>query len=435
MQRRSFLTGLSAISAGSILPACAGRAVAVSAGASSASATPASSVLAWDEVRRQFPLDPSWIHMSQFFMTSHPAPVRRAIDEHRRRLDENPFAYIEENVERFETTTRKAASRYLACQPDDLAMTDSTTMGLGTFYGGLRLREGQEILSTTHDHPATFVALDQHTARTGTVVRRIPLYDVDRSLDANADAMADALARAIRPTTRIVAVTWVHSASGVKTPIARFAQAVAAANRGRAESDRALLCVDGVHGFGIEDETPASLGCDAFMAGCHKWLFGPRGTGLVCANRAAWDATTPTMCSFDRMWRHGEQPPAANMTPGGFHSFEHRWALEAAFRFHEAIGKARIARRIHELNDQLKAGLSKMQHVKLFTPRAPELSAGIVCFEVNGMTPEATVAKLKERKVIASVAPYTTKHARLSPSLLTSEADVEASLSAVRALA
>jgi hypothetical protein len=45
----------------------------------------------------------------------------------------------------------------------------------------------------------------------------------------------------------------VHSGTGVKTPIAAMAEAVALANRGRASADRCLLIVDGVHGFGNQD--------------------------------------------------------------------------------------------------------------------------------------------------------------------------------------
>jgi selenocysteine lyase/cysteine desulfurase len=237
-----------------------------------------------------------------------------------------------------------------------------------------------------------------------------------------------------------VAVTWVHSGTGVKTPIARFAQAVAAANRGRAVDDRAILCVDGVHGFGIEDETASSLGCDMLGAGCHKWIFGPRGTGILWAKPEAWSVSSPTIPSFDGIWRHlpmDKMPPAARMTPGGFHSFEHRWALGEAFRFHQAIGKPRIARRIRELNDQCKRGLAQMKHVKLHTPLSPEVSAGIICFEVEGMSPDAAVERLMQRKVIASVTPpsYKVNFARLSPSLLTLPSDVEASLRAVRELA
>jgi selenocysteine lyase/cysteine desulfurase len=390
----------------------------------------------WESVRRQFPLDRRWIHMSQFFLASHPQPVRAAIEAHRRGLDENPFLYVEENIERFEKATRQAASAHLGCEPDDLAMTDSTTMGLGIFYNGLQLREGQEILSTTHDHSATVRALDMRAARTGAVVRRVPLYA--RSSEATTDQMAEALAREIGPRTRVVAVTWVHSSTGVRTPIARFAQVVAEANRGRAEGDRAILCVDGVHGFGIEDETVASLGCDMFAAGCHKWLFGPRGTGILFATRAGWAVSSPGITSFDRMWRNGAQlPPAALMTPGGFHSFEHRWALAEAFRFHAGIGKARIAKRIHQLNEQCRRGLLGMKHVELLTPLSGEVSAGLVCFNVSGMKDVEVVARLKEKKIIASTTPraYRVDCARFAPSLLTSPSDVEACLRAVRALA
>jgi len=123
------------------------------------------------------------------------------------------------------------------------------------------------------------------------------------------------------------------------------------------------------------------------------------------------------------------------MTPGGFHSFEHRWALGEAFTFHQAIGKARIATRIHALNQQLKEGLAEMGHVMLHTPRSIALSAGIVCFEVQGVRPEGVVARLHEQGIIASVTPYATRYARLAPSLLTSPEEVNQTLRAIQNLA
>lgn len=81
---------------------------------------------------------------------------------------------------------------------------------------------------------------------------------------------------AVRPNTRAVGITWVHSASGVKLPIRRIAGALAPLNAGRAPSDRVLLIVDGVHGIGVEEPAIAKSGCDIFCAGTHKWLFAPR---------------------------------------------------------------------------------------------------------------------------------------------------------------
>jgi selenocysteine lyase/cysteine desulfurase len=123
------------------------------------------------------------------------------------------------------------------------------------------------------------------------------------------------------------------------------------------------------------------------------------------------------------------------MTPGGFHSFEHRWALGAAFDFHRALGKAKIAARIHELNRQCKEGLAAMKHVTLHTPRADAVSAGIITFEVAGLEPKAVVKRLAAARVVATTTPYATSYARLAPGLLNGPEDVEAALRAVRALA
>src|ERR1700730_3629038 len=66
------------------------------------------------------------------------------------------------------------------------------------------------------------------------------------------------------------------------------------------------------------DQTAASLGVDVFIAGCHKWIFGPRGTGLIWANAAGWAVTGPSIPTFDGMWRAetpDRMPRAGQMTP------------------------------------------------------------------------------------------------------------------------
>lgn len=432
MDRRDFfvrgaLAGIGALA----IPGCAAGTKAVAGGAPGG-------VGSWADVRNLFALTRSKIHMAGFLLASHPRPVAAAIEEHRRGFDENPADYLHANELKYETAARMAAATYVGGHIDDMAMTDSTTMGLGVVYGGLKLRAGQEILSTTHDHIVTDMSLDLRAARDNTPVKRVALYDDPAR--ASIDEMTSRFAKAITPATRIVAVTWVHSGTGVKTPIRELAAVVAKANVGRADADRVILCVDGVHGFGNQAERAAELGCDIFIAGCHKWIFGPRGTGIVWAKRDAWSVTGPSIVSFDPSWRPeplDQLPPASWMSPGGFHSFEHRWALTQAFELHERIGVAKIADRIAELNTRLKDGLSTIKKVKLVTPRKREVSAGINCFLVDGLTPEQVVAKLAAKNIVASVTPtfYPTLYARLAPSLLTNEDDVDRSVAAVAEIA
>jgi isopenicillin-N epimerase len=240
---------------------------------------------------------------------------------------------------------------------------------------------------------------------------------------ATQDEIVSSLVSSVGPRTRVIALTWVHSSTGVKLPLARIARGL-----GKRRGD-VLLCVDGVHGLGVENATVGALGCDFLVAGCHKWVFGPRGTGLVWGRSRAWDSVEATIPSFS-----GSATPGAEMTPGGFHSFEHRWALAEAFRLHLRTGKARVAERIHALNRRLKAGLAPMTHVTLVTPRSDALSAGLVCFSVDRLSPDAVVAALRRRRIVATVTPYDPPYARLAPGLLNTPADIDRVLRAIRSL-
>ena len=395
----------------------------------------------WKAVRDQFSLSRDLIHLAGFFLASHPTPVREAIERHRAGLDADPIGYWFAHEKTQEAAVLKAAAGYLGVGATEIALTDSTTMGLGLLYGGLALKADQEILTTTHDHYSTETSLRLRAERSGATVRRIPLYEDLRRVTH--ESLVETLVKAVGPRTRIVAVTWVHSSTGLKLPIAEMARAIQRLNALRADEDRVILCVDGVHALGVEDFRLSEVGCDFLIAGTHKWMFGPRGTGLVWGHPRAWPLAQAIIPTFDTdaydMWMRVIPPrllpPAVSMTPGGFHSFEHRWALDQAFRFHQALGKSRVTRRIQDLNDQLKQGLAAMRRITLHTPLSHDLSAGIVCFEVAGMSPDHVVAELRRKGIVASVTPYATQYARMAPGLLNSEAEIETLLKEIRTLA
>ncbi|MDQ2983671.1 MAG: aminotransferase class V-fold PLP-dependent enzyme [Actinomycetota bacterium] len=421
LDRRGFLvrTGFAVAAAG--LPA------GVWAEDTESSRAPAE-LLDWRAVRWEFALTRRYVHLGGFLLASHPRAVRRAIESHRRRLDANPVHYLHERGPGFEAAVLREAARYLHASPTDIALTDSTTMGLALLFNGIDLRAGQEALTTRHDFPATREALRLKAQRTGASIRTISLYD-ERSEQITEARLVDRLLSAVRPRTRVLTVTWVHSSTGVKMPVRRIANGLASINAGRAERDRVLLCVDGVHGFGVENVAAADLGCDFFVTGCHKWLFGPRGTGLVWGHPRAWPAAGPTIPSFS-----GGGTEGAAHTPGGFHSFEHRWALAQGFQFHRRVGRARITARTHALNQRFKRGLAAMRHVHLYTPQSDRLSAGIVCFDVRGLSPETVVERLRGQGIVATATPYTPSYARASPSILNTPAEIDRALAAIRAM-
>ena len=130
-------------------------------------------------------------------------------------------------------------------------------------------------------------------------------------------------------------------------------------------------------------------------------------------------------------------PLAAMNTPGGFHSFEHRWAVAQAFEFHRAIGKARIAERIHALNSHGQGGDGEDAQGQGAHADEPRSFGRNHRLRGRGTDARARSSqKLHERGIIASVTPgfYNPQLARVAPSMLTLEDDVDRTVRAIAAL-
>ena len=141
MNRRSFLvrTGLAlgpGAFAGSIVP--------------TALAKETADLSDWKVVRDQFDYTRDKINMAQLLVASPPKSVREAMEKHMKGMIENPVTYLMENWDTGEGGVREAASEYMGVASADIALTASTTMGLGILFGGLAIRSDQEILATTH---------------------------------------------------------------------------------------------------------------------------------------------------------------------------------------------------------------------------------------------------------------------------------------------
>jgi selenocysteine lyase/cysteine desulfurase len=376
----------------------------------------------WAQLQQLFDQDPAWLHFSNFLITTHPHPVREAIEMHRAALDKNPGLAMDWDhgvTEKREEAVRVLAGQYVQADARQIALTGSTTEGLAMIYGGVQVRADQEILTTAHEHYATHTILELRTQRDGTRVRKIRLFKDPYRISK--DELLANIDRSIRPETRVLGMCWVHSGSGVKLPLADIGALVDKHNRGRSEADRIIYVVDGVHGFGVEDMSFPAMNCDFFIAGTHKWMFGPRGTGIVVSRTPEVKYVTPIIPTFSEAEHF-----STTMTPGGYHAFEHRWALTEAFKLHLQLGKADVQARIHELNSYLKKRLLQRPQIELITPLSPEFSAGFTFFRVTGKNSGKIAAHLMANKVVADaverdVGPVI----RTAPGLLNDEAQID----------
>jgi isopenicillin-N epimerase len=436
LERRSFLARAGLATAAAAIAPRGARAL-----------TDAAGEVDWAAVRAEFELAREWTHLATFYLVSHPRPVREAISEWRRRIDENPLLAVEEGMfepghDHLPDRVKRALAGYVGAEADEIALTPNTTTGLALVYNGLRIRAGDEILVTEHDHYSHHESVRLAAEKSGAGVRRVALHDA--AAGASEDEILSRLRRAITHRTRAVGVTWVHSSTGLRLPIAAIAGVVKEANAGRDEADRCLLVVDGVHGLGAVDEDVSALGADFFVSGLHKWMFAPRGTGIIRGRKEAWPHVRPTVPTFESLepfsaWEKGSAPAsptqASWVSPGGFWAYEHFWAIDAAVRFHQSIGRSRVAARVRELNGRFREALAAMPRVRLHTPGSDTLAAGIVCFEVSGLAPDEVVNRLLAKRILASTSPYAVSYVRVSAGIMVQPEEVERAIREISALA
>ncbi|HVL96298.1 MAG TPA: aminotransferase class V-fold PLP-dependent enzyme [Solirubrobacteraceae bacterium] len=150
------------------------------------------------------------------------------------------------------TELRAAYAGALGCAPERVALTTSTSEGLGRVLAGLGLGPGDEILTSDQEHPGLIGPLLAARAR-GARVRTAPLATL-------ADAVAE--------STTVVACSHVGWIGGEL------------ADPRLADCGRPLI-LDGAQGVGAVGVDVEALNCAAYAGAGQKWLCGADGTGML----------------------------------------------------------------------------------------------------------------------------------------------------------
>jgi selenocysteine lyase/cysteine desulfurase len=165
-------------------------------------------------------------------------------------------AHFERRVE-LQDELRAAYARLLGASSDDLALTTSTSDGLGRVIAGMGLGADDEIVTSDQEHPGLIGPLLAARAH-GVKIRAVPLAHV---------------AEAVGPGTTLVALSHVSWIGGEVAPAAL------------SELDVPVI-LDGAQGAGAIHVDPRALGCAAYAAAGQKWLCGADGTGLLWVDPA-----------------------------------------------------------------------------------------------------------------------------------------------------
>jgi L-cysteine/cystine lyase len=206
--------------------------------------------------RAQFPVFERLAYLNAG--TEGPVP-RQAADAVRERIDlevnqgrcGRPYF---EGLMGLATQMREGYARVLGCDTSEVALTGSTTDGVNTVIAGLRLGEGDEVLTTDEEHPGLLAPLGRARLRFGISVRVVPFAE---------------LAGEVGPATKLVACSHVSWVSGTVM------------DTGALQAAGVPFLLDAAQAIGAVPVDVGALGCDYYAASGQKWLCGPEGSGCL----------------------------------------------------------------------------------------------------------------------------------------------------------
>ena len=334
----------------------------------------------WDAVSKHFLFQDGLIMMNNGTLGPMPEPVFNTLIKCFKLQVTNPFDCYN-FIPRKKEEVRAKLARFINASPDEVVMTRNTTEGMNFVANGLDLKEGDEVLLSSMEHPGGTHPWRLKEKRYGIKIKEVPLGLPPKSVDE----IVNAFQKAITPRTRVISISHTVFISGLIFPIKELSK--------MAHEKGILVLADSAHGIGMLDLNVEELGVDFFASSPYKWLGAPTGVGLFYVRKEAQDKLWPTIASSG--W--DSQENAGKYETLGQRADALAVALGEALDFQSAIGKERIERRIKTLAGYLKKELKKIPGVKLHTSQDPYLSGGLTALSVEGIEPEKIVNYMREK--------------------------------------
>lgn len=329
----------------------------------------------WKFVRSQFPLTHDRAYFNTGGLGASPYPVIDAVKE---KMDELEKISETGHSEKLWTEMKTDMSAFLGCDIDELAFMRNTTEGINVVANGLPLKEGDEFITSTHEHVAnklTWLALEK---RKGVVAK---FFEPSTQ---SAQENVDRIERLITRRTRVISIPHATTTTGQILPIKEISAL--------AKSKNIWLFVDGAQTAGMFPFNLHDLGCDAYATSGHKWLIGPKETGLLYVKKDMVDVIQAKFIGaysdggFDFQKGEMKLHPGAQRYEYGTVSIPLRVGLHESFKFLNRIGIDNVWKRDKALSNYLFEQLIAIPHVQVVSPHSDKERSAILSVKHDKMT-------------------------------------------------
>ncbi len=324
----------------------------------------------WSTVRQQFLFPKEKHYLNTGSLGPSPKIVINTICEAMEKLETSVSHGRHQIAE-----THKKAAQFLNVTTDEIAFTRNATEGINIAARSLRLKKGDEIIITTHEHvggASPWLALQKDI---GVIVKLI-------DLDFNGENNLQIIKNNITQKTKVIAFSHITCTTGMKLP----AKAIVDVCR----SKNIYSCIDGAQSLGMFPIDLLDIDPDFYASSGHKWLFGPKGTGVLFINKKIIKHIDPVYVGaysdskFDLNSLTMEYRTSAQREEYGTRNTPITLGLGSAFDFINTIGIDNIAKRSRELVTHFRSQVDKIPEIEILTPKSERFSASMITIRIKG---------------------------------------------------
>lgn len=333
----------------------------------------------WSKIRDQFMLSRDSVFFNPGTVGAMPRMVVERMTQHLNYIGEHvaDWGYVDDNKEEFISGynnlmgIRIKVANLIHASAAEIAMTDNVTNGMSYIANGLTLQPGDEMLTTNQEHSGGQSGFLLKAKRYGAVFKTVAVPKPIK----NSQEAYDIIVKSFTPQTKVLMLSHMISGSGAILPVKELCA--------EAKKRGIFTLLDGAQTIGHIAIDVQDLGCDAY-AGCfHKWMGAPAGTGFLYVKQDRMKEVWTTIASGH--WdTHDDE--GFRFTQRGTGNFPVLKGLDASLDFHNEIGPDKVYARIKFLGLRLRAGLRKINKVKIYSPEEEAMCAGITVYNVQGMT-------------------------------------------------
>jgi len=311
--------------------------------------------------------------------------------------------------------TRKAISKLIRCQPDEVILTQSTTDGINIVANGLSTSTSSNIVirGMGHEHHANYypwLRLAKNITIRSLKIDQIGFFDLKE------------LPKVIDKNTKLVSLSHALYNTGAVLPVEEVGDYV--------EKNNVPYFLDTAQTVGcLGDYDFKKTKCDFMSFNGSKWLCGPMGTGIFYCKRSSSDLLEPLTIGGESAMVYDETKLAFKDLPEkfqtGFRNYVGIVGLEASVNYLLHYGLENIHKKIMKFANLLREELSKVSGISLYGPESEEKRNSIVSFTIDGFEPLKIVEKLERQKIVLAEREIQEKKiVRASPHFFNSEEEI-----------